>query len=494
MSAIAQYWKLWCISPGNTHTRYQMRSLPVAQAFCLDQIEQTEEASERDKSTSIDALQASLLSQFHLSYQQESRLSAEDIDLLEQSAQAGLCLRCYVSAPILKACQKIDSLFSGNKSFTYQDLLPFVLNDDGKKMVVVKENSKVQMAIDRGHCLVPAQFKLFSVEVLRSYRTQASGGMSLENWTFLRTKQQPELKSFLSEFGFQPFSDWTLINRIQINQKARLSAEESQLVDVFHQVYRRDRRASGKFTRCQTPSHAQLIEMSHLLEEANIAYSSPSEMLSRLKQIAQRLRDFDIWKAREPLEIPDCVTGDYQLRTDLPQIMSAVEDIEEQELTQFLYQKSSLILTEAIDQAVQSRLAKLQKSKRYGPFSDRYVSGLLRYYQAGISLREIGQQLGMNNWDQTRRILNPGELLNQVRLSTSRALLSSVLERSQDKGLVAKPPQPNQLKQLMDGVDSFLDETYFAAAATEIKAGKNRSLDSEYAQRLIQRLRIAKSG
>jgi hypothetical protein len=84
------------------------------------------------------AVQAALLSYFYAK-------SATVTTRIQ--AQAGLCLRCYVSASILKACHTIDHLFGSDKSFTYRDLLPFVLNDDGKTLVILDRDRKTQLVV-----------------------------------------------------------------------------------------------------------------------------------------------------------------------------------------------------------------------------------------------------------------------------------------------------------------------------------------------------------
>ena len=476
MNALAQYWNMWCLSLGNDALRYQAKSLQTAQHF----VESQASTAQQSADDSLKALQSELLSRF------QSIPAQGDENALQASAQAGLCLRCYVSTPILRACQKLDSLFAGNKAFSYRELLPFVLNDDGKKLIVAKAD-KTQLVVERGRTK-PSKYKVFSVDVLKTYQNNSADSMSLENWTFLRTKQHPELKSFLSEFGFQQFTDWTLINRIQVNQLERLSERDRTLVEVFHGVYRRDRRTQGKVTRCSDPSDTQLTEMNTLLNARKGGFPTNKDLLAALKQIGKQLRSFDIWQAREPLETKDIETGDYRLRTDLPVATLEEEDVEEQDFVHFLSEQLVRSHTNAIEQAIQTKIAKLKKSKRYAPFANQFIPGLLQYYQEGISLKAIGQQLGMSNWDQTRRILNPGELLSQIRLDTTQQLLAIVLEQAQAKGLASDPPEPAYLAQLMTQLEAFLDEKLFSEAATELKAGKNRSLTSEYAQQLTAQL------
>ncbi len=472
----SKYWTMWRISPSDDRYRYQPKGIAPAKAFCSQQVNRSEIEA---KPLTI-SVQKILLSQF----QENGKFSTDDSSDLLKQAYAGLCLRCYVSAPILKACQKIDALFSSNKSFSYQDLLPFVLNDDGRSLIVVDDKQTQQTVSEAGE-LKPSAFKVFSVEVLKTYRGDRANSMSLDNWTFLRTKQQPDLKRFLTEFGFQPFSDWTLLNRIQVNQLERLSKREQAIVAAFHQVYRRDRRARKQVSRCKDPTPAQLAEMNQQLQRKVMAFDKNTELLKALKQIAEQLRTFDIWQAREPLEVRDTETGDYTIRADLPANTIDESTVEEQEFIAYLQQQLMIALTHAVEQAVQSKIAKLRKSKRYSPFADAYLIGLQRYYQKGLSLKDIGPQLGMNNWDQTRRILNPGELLTQVRQLTVQQLLAAILKAAQDKGLAATPAEPTYLRTLMEQIETFVDSKLFIEAASEIKAGKSRSLDSDYAKALI---------
>ena len=481
MNTLPKYFTLWCIAPGNSGRRCQRKQLPSAKTFWERQLPALS-ANYTLAERGGPEIQKVLLSQFC----EDGSSGQSQLGELSQRARAGLCLRCYVSEPILRACQKIDSLFSGDKAFSYQDLLPFVLNDDGSSLVLVE--GKAQVVVRDDEQIEPTDFKIFSVEVLRTYNHKSTARVSLNNWAFLLTKQQPELKAFLSEYGFQNFSDGTLLNRIQANQMERLAERDRYLVEAFHAVYRRDRRKRKQTGRCEDPDEQQLAEMKDLLQQRKVTFNSQSDVLKALQQIAQQLRQFDIWQSREPLEVQDKETGDYALRVDLPADAADESAIEEHEFLTFLRQQLYVALDEAIAQAVQNKLAKLKKSKKYAPFAPSFATGILRYYEEGISLKDIGAELGMKNWDQTRRILNPGELLSQARALAVQKLLAPILEKAQAKGLAATPAEPGYLKNLMEQLEAFMDTEIFAAAASELKAGKNRSLDSEYAQHLTQYL------
>lgn len=467
MEHASRYWNIYQINLSNRRSGYECRALPVAQDFFHSQFS--------DASTVQNSTQTTLLSQFQ---DQQSSLSPT------QRAKAGLCLRCTVSYPILKACQKIDSLYSGDKQFTYRDLLPFVLNDDGRSLLVLDTDGKTQVKIDTCGNQKPTAFKTFTVEVLRTFKSELSTSMSLDNWAFLQTKQCPELKNFLSEFGFQHLSDWALLNRARSKQIDQLAERDRLLVEVFHAVYRRDRRQHGDVGKCLDPSTTQLLEMHHQLEKQGVIIPTPTDILKALKQVAQQLRQHDIWSCRTPLEVQNAESGNYELRHDLPTSSSDELDGEEQEFVQFLHDQLKHVLTTAIAQGIQTQIAQLQKSKRYSPFAASFIRGLQLYYCKGLSLRDIGPQLGMSSWDQTRRILNPGELLSHVRRLTVQQLLELILEQAQSRGFASMPPEPNYLKTLMEGIEAFVDAEIFEDAVSELKAGKNRLMDSAYAQQL----------
>jgi hypothetical protein len=466
MDASSTYWTLCRISLSR-EVGYEYYSIPPTQEFFQQQFSDLSSSQTRN-------IQATLLSRF--------RDKQSDADTANR-AQAGLCLRCRVSYPILKACQTIDSLFTGdNKQFTYRDLLPFVLNDDGKALILLDEEGSIQLKLNDVDETQTITYKIFTVEVLRTYKPNSQVSMSLDNWAFLQTKQHSELKAFLSEFGFQHLSDWALLNRARPKQLEQLSECDRLLVEAFHAVYRRDRRQQQQVRRCLDPNELQLTEMAALLQTQGISFKT-FELIKALRQAAKQLRQYDIWSYRTPLEIQN-EDGDYNLRVDVPTSSLNELDAEEQEFLEFLHQQLEITLAQSIANAIQTQIAQLEKSKRYAPFAAYFIPGLRLYYCEGLSLKDIGPQLGMSSWDQTRRILNPGELLSNVRRLMVQQLLQPILEKAQSQGFASMPPEPNYLKTLTEQIEVFVDAEIFEAAVSEIKAGKNRLMDSVYAQQL----------
>ena len=466
MNALSRYWKICRISLTKEKVGYEHSLVAAAQEFFRQAVHSQNED-----------IQATL----HSYFQNQDYTIDRD-----RSANAGLCLRCYVSYPILKACQKLDSLFSGDKLFSYRDLLPFVLNDDGKTRIVLDRDGKTQLVLSNNSQTKTTAYQFFSVKILQSYDYDSQSRMSLDNWAFLQTKQNPELRNFLSEFGFKTLSDWALLNRTRPKQLERLSMRDRHLVEVFHAVYRQDRRQQRQKAakRCPEPTEDQLKKMLGSLQSTKVVINTTADVMKALKQIAIQLRQYDIWSYREPLEIQEPDTGNYVVRSDLPYDSISETDVEQQELLQFLHQQLQLALVSGLEQEIEASIAKLQKSKRYAPLASRFTVGLQLYYCQGKSLREIAPKLKMTSWDQARRVLNPGGLLSKVRASCLQKLLDSILKKASEKGLTEIPPKIEYLKVLGEQVEAFADREVFQEAASEIQSGKNRSLDSLYAQHL----------
>lgn len=461
MNGLTRYWQIYRLSLVSDRG-YELNEISVAKEFY-------EELANREPQAQTEAI-AILLAQFKAN-----------------SSEAGLCLRCYVSYPILKACQKLAALFSSNYNFSYRDLLPFVLDDDGQRNIVLAKDGKTQLLVDREGNLQTAQYKFFTVEILTTYKADSFSSLNLDNWAFLQTKQHPEIKKYLAEFGFQHFSDWSLLNRVGVKQIAQLAPEDRHLVESFHAVYRRDRRQrkAKKMGKCPNPTKIQLTEMQTLLRDRNLIYPTPEAVFTALKKVANLIRQYDIWSYREPLEVYEPNTGEYNPRPDLPaNVSNEAIASEERELLDFIRQSLDRALDSAISQTGKNRLEKLNKSKKYRLFAAKFMEGLQLYYCQKMSLREITERLEFGSWDRARRVLNPGDFLNAVRANTIQQLLDAILEKSRDLGLSQAAVNPDYLQNLSIQIEAFADETVFNAATAEIKAGKNRELKSLYAQKV----------
>lgn len=307
--------------------------------------------------------------------------------------------------------------------------------------------------------------------------------MSLKNWAYLKTKQHPDLKNFLSDYGFKKISDWALLNRTRSGQLEKLSTRDRLLVEAFHAVYRRDRRQQPKGAKkCPDPSSEQLQEMIGKLQKNEVMIGSEALLLKDLKKVAKQLRQYEVWSSRQPLEVYNSEKEQYEIRPDVQQEYQPPVEIEQQEIVNFLHQQLRSVLSEAIRKEVQQKIEKLKKSRKYAEKASEFIPGLRLYYVQGMSLKEIAPELGMTSWDQTRRILNPGELLSKVRTLTVENLLEKVLNKAHKMGLTSIPPKPDYLNAVIQAVEAFADQEVFRAATEEMRTGKNRCFKSIYAE------------
>jgi predicted transcriptional regulator len=454
MSESSKYWNLVRIDAAAAGGGYKLQSIYPAQEFFAQQF-----LDINSNVNSDDAIQLQLLHE-----------SGTDKATGGSSKTAELCLRCYVSHSILQACQRRARLFGPGNGFTYRDLLPFVLNDDGT--------------------LQSEPFTPFAVEILQSYQLQHRS--SLAKWTDLRVRRNPELNQFLLECGLRFSSDWALLNRA--NPKDYESIDR-HLVDVFHIVYRRDRpqqHRQGVRQKCSDPTDAQLDEMIRLLRQHQVFIHSSRSLLSQLKRIAQDLRQEDIWGRRgfpvaEPLETTDPDTGETSLKEIADHTYSSDPEVAERaELQTFCYEQLLNCLDRGIRDGIGDRVYSLKQRPRYAHLAHQVKPALRLLYFENKSQGQIAPLLGMTNQAQVSRILNPKELLFSIRQRTLEALLHRILDKVRELKVTEFPVSPDYLKNLMQQLDAFVDEQVFEAALAEINVSRNRSMDSLYAHHLRQ--------
>ncbi|NEP01674.1 MAG: hypothetical protein F6K58_24060, partial [Symploca sp. SIO2E9] len=315
---------------------------------------------------------------------------------------------------------------------------------------------------------------------------------SLRNWTHLQVRQNPQIKEYLSQYGFKYASDWGLFNKVGPKQLEQLSKRDRYLVESFHAVYRRDRRRQphNGARKLPDPSYAQLREMLRLLQKKGVNINSIKELNHELKKVGQLLRDYEIWSSRgspitEPLESLNPDTGDY---FESPKLidnreLDSLERLEQNELYEFLNQGVIEVLDEAIAQGLQQHIASVKKRPKYAPLAKKIIPAFRLLYSQGMSLSKIAEALGMGNQSKASRVLEPQKLLKKVRylsLDKFYQLLSSngVIEQERLSN------NPDAFTEINQAIQDFLDAKVFEEAEAEISRSKNRSLNSLYAQRL----------
>jgi len=479
----SRYWKMLLIDAASDGCGYREQFLTPAREFFQERFSQLADLTELSAQQNQD-IQASLLACF----------LSED-STIDARSQAGFCLRCYVSYSIRGACFSLASQFGVGNYFIERDFLSFVLNDDGTTKIILDGDRQTQLSLHENGSTPKSHYRFFTVEVLQNFNLNSGSQSSLSSWAYYQTRQNPEIKKFLLEQGIFLRSDWAILNRASPKQAELLEIPNAQaLVEVFHAVYRRDRRQqrSNRARGCPKPTNAQLREMLSLLQERDIIINSPRGLMEKLRKIATLLREREIWRSSgspptEPPEVLDPSTGKSFSREFLdPSSINPIEQMERQKLQEFCEQQLIVCLEQSIEEAICDRITIVKRSRRYGPLAPKVKPGLLLLYCRRISHKEIASELGFNNRNQVGRVLQPTQILNNVRFHTVERLLTNILAKAKDLGLISQ--SPDYLKNLMEQLEAFAAERVFREAAVELIVGTNRSPKSLYAHKVCNYL------
>lgn len=408
-------------------------------------------------------------------------------------ALAGLCLRCYVSQRILIACKTIHRIYnaSAENLFTYIDILPFVLNDDGKALVIVDTEGKTQHILnDRTTEAIVKGTELFSVEILRKFNPHLNSSQNLDNWTTTLTRQNENIRSFLWEHGLATPSDWGLLCKdFPRSLSALFITGDSEIVKAFQVVYQRDRLKLGQKGRCSEPTPTQIKEMLHILQQKNIVLS-PKDLISHLKRIAEILRqDWRYKKTGNPKTVPTEVynhsTDDYIANPKLPLHTDRdPEDIELEDLQQHCETLFESILYQTIAEVIQERVEDLKKSRGYKNFAHRFPEGLRLYYQESMTLNEIGK-LWEIGWSKARRIFQLENFLEIVQYRTEEKFLENLLQTLNQSQSTRISHDPDDLQNIAAEIREFALNKAFKEAKAEL-LGKRKKRKTSLAAQIIR--------
>lgn len=382
----------------------------------------------------------------------------------ETSAElAQLSLRCYISHQIRYVCLQLVNQFGATYGFTAADVLPLVLQDDGK---------------------TGGNYRPFSLDILDSYDPNKA---QLKTWIARRVKTHPDLDKALLERGLYRASDWSILNDTRVEQLQRILrqyhlcsdaevAAASQLLQQYHRVYRVHRiqlRQAGKGGRCQPPTSAQLARID--------AQRSAQVVMAQLKTLATQLRAYRIHvRGGNPVAF-EGEPIDWQSLAD-----GASSDHSETEAGegQFLsgYRKAlSDCLAGALQQVLQTNVVKLRQ--RQPPKDTAYIEGLRLFHCEGVSMGKLAGQIGLSSQVQVNRLLQ----LKRLRAETRHVLLPQLQQRVQAEAL--KYVSADQLRQidqtleqlLAEKVDHIIDE-----ATKEAQIPQGRTAKSTFAHQLCQ--------
>jgi hypothetical protein len=405
-------------------------------------------------------------------------------DLSPSAPLAQLCLRCFISWQITKACQNLAAQFGTNHSFTVTDLLPLVLDDDGT--------------------LSTGTYQSLGKQILASYDPRRG---SLAGWVHLRVKHHREINQFLNEAGVYLISDWALLNDTKPQQLERILRDfhhlspveidrASQLLLGYHRVYRQARlqqrqrfgaevqtnpRSRSFNRRCQPPTSQQLQQIGELLEIT----ASPERVLSQLQILAKWVREYRLYirSGLFPVRSLDAATA--TARSPLDQLASPATSETNSETEQFLEFYRDLLLdclNNAIKLTLTQRINRLQRRKP--DQSQQFLTGLQLFHCDNQSMSAIAPQLAFKAQYQVTRLLNLKALRADVRQQLLTELLQKVLEKAKDYR------SRDRLQALEMRVEAALSEqidTILESAQTEASTAKKFTNQSNlFAQQLCE--------
>ncbi|MGH2414991.1 MAG: hypothetical protein ACRDEA_15135, partial [Microcystaceae cyanobacterium] len=249
---------------------------------------------------------------------------------------------------------------------------------------------------------------------------------------------------------------------------------------------------SGVRRKCQPPSREQLQQIAHLLSQTANLTLSPENTMSRLQDLAERLRQYRIYArggaaAQESLDSPETRLIAERLQASVSTSDSEEENDQAEFLT-FYRQQFTSCSDRAIEQVTQAWFSRLQRKD--SQIARQFLTALELFHCQGQSMGEIAPAVGLQAQYQVSRLLK----LKEFRADIRQQMLKELRDRTLEKA--ATYARPDQLQTLEQQVEVALDEQIAAViqeAETEASIAKNRSSSSLLAQRLCRHLEARKN-
>lgn len=410
---------------------------------------------------------------------------------LDNSSQSNLlvqrCLLCFISWQIEQSCIALERKFGDFHGFTSQDLLGYVLDDDGSL-----EASNFYQCLAR--------------EILSSFNPSKS---SLSTWVSRKVRQHKELNKYLLECGLYLVSDWAILNDTRPEQLSRILGEfhcltiteiqtNQRLLSAYHKVYRAERlrqrsenKSSGK---CNPPTNQQLQAILDIIKSQDIQNSlnkvSIKIIMQNLQTLAERLREYRLHTRNTSFKMVSLDADLYEHGTFVEQIpdtnsQNILHVSEENDVTKDFLKtyrsQMAICLDTAFEIVIASRLHKLQKKDRNK--AQQFITALQLFHCQRISMGNIAKELNMRAQDAVARLLKLKEFRADIRQETLIKLKTQVIEIAQ------KYSQPASLVNLELTITELLDEqigNVISQAEIEAASMQNNSQVSYFSQRLCQ--------
>jgi hypothetical protein len=396
MSVASKYWQLVKIDAAGER---KIQEFPAAKAFFTEYFG---EFTTTDDISHID-VQRHLIKKYRDAKSESSQLAER-------------CLLCFISWQIEKVCLELAARFRENYGFNCSDLLPYVLEDNGR---LPRPGSS---------------YKCFSLEILQSFNSQQS---SLAIWTNIKVKQHPRLIQFLLECGVYLISDWAILNDSQPKQLERILEdfhcltqleiqEAKNLLEAYHAVYLTQRikqGTKGMTGRCPAPTPEQLKEIAlyiqgikknqatHLQSGVNLFYTD--DIMTQLQNIAAKLRQYRI-HVRGGSLATESLNADAIERIPYHEVENSWENQkQEAEFLKFYQQQFLACLEQALAMVTESRVKEI--GRKDNEKARKFVIALHLFHCQKLSMTEIAKELKLRAQDAVTRLLKLKDFRADVR-------------------------------------------------------------------------------
>jgi hypothetical protein len=396
---------------------------------------------------------------------------------------AECCLLCFISWIIEQSCLKLAEKFGEYHGFSYADLLPYVLDDDGR---FPRNNS----------------YESFSQRILKSF-DQKRG--SLASWTSVKVKQNPALSQFLLECGVYLVSDWAILNDTKPKQLERILREfhcltvkeiedYKKILHSYHGVYRSQRlqqRSVGIRGKCPAPTNEQLQQIANSLSVESVPLKTSDTIITRLQNLSTLLRQYRVHVRGGllPADSLDAVVGSKGngLIDKIPSTSTAIanpgdSEEEESEFLQFYRPQFQACLQHALATVIDLRVKQLEKKK--GDKAKTYLQALQLLHCQNIKMTDIAYRLGLRGQDTVTRLLK----LKEFRADIHQQMLVKLKETVKNK--VYTSYSIEKIQSLEDRITIALNEQIHKVIeeATSPSRGDKSSPKSIFDDRLCKYL------
>ena len=392
-------------------------------------------------------------------------------DSNENSINADLCLRCFISHCIRQACIRLYKMFGQKHGFSLSELFRCVLDD-------TLDNFNV------------SNHQPLAVKILEDKEKKFDPNKgNLSTWTTICFKNSKELQGFLREHEVLLITNWAILNDTDINRVNKVLLEFSNLTPTeieqasillssYHSVYRGDRQKNGQSRgkKCQPITTEQLERIANLVQQQANLFLSPKQTLSRLEQLADRLRQDRIHEGGGRIRQKSLDNTEINTERMQADLASSEDDVDRSDWLESYWQQFQQSLDESIEAVITNRLDNFQG--RRADKASKFIRALKLFHCQGESMGAIAPQVGFKKQYQVSRLLELNDLRADIRRHMLQQMQDWTMATARLEDLDSLKQREHEIESaLAEQIDPLIDQA-------KKKAGAANRAQSILAQRI----------